>query len=73
MSLEWTLALTVAFAGLAGLSAWRGARPIDIHRGPRMAPWRFLMLVSVVAVLFLVVHLLNLAGVPTGPEMVGRR
>lgn len=73
MSLTVTLALIALFAALTLFAGWRGSRPVDVHRGPRMMPWRFLMLLSAVAIIFLAVHLLNLAGVATGPEMVGRR
>ena len=34
------LALVAVFAG------WRGARPPNLRRGPRMVPWRFLMVLS---------------------------
>ncbi|WP_122466499.1 MULTISPECIES: hypothetical protein [Brevundimonas] len=73
MSLTATLIALALVACLGLFSAWRGARPLDVHRGPRMMPWRFLMLLSVVAAIFLLVHLLNLAGATTGPEVMARR
>lgn len=66
MSLALTLALIAGFVVLGLVSAWRGARPPDLHRGPRMVPWRFLMLLSAMATLLLVVHLVNLFGATTG-------
>ncbi len=39
---------------------WRGARPVDLSRGPRMLPWRFMAALGLVAVIFLLVHLLAL-------------
>lgn len=66
MSLPVTLAALVVALGLTSLFGWRGARPPDIQRGPRLAPWRFLMLLGAAACLLLLVHLVNLAGVETG-------
>lgn len=57
MSISLTLALLAACVGLAALAGWRGARPPDIMRGPRMVPWRFLMLLAVAVGSLLLVHL----------------
>lgn len=65
MSLALTLVLLLAFAALGLVSGWRGARPPDLARGPRMMPWRPLMVASVVMCLFLIIHLVNLAGFDT--------
>lgn len=54
------LALFGLFAG------WRGARAPDPHRGPRMMPWRFLMLLAAAGALLMLVHVINLLGVTTG-------
>ena len=66
----WTLPVTLFSAavgiGLTVLCGWRGARPPDVVRGPRLVPWRFLMLLSAAWVLLMVVHLFNLMGVETG-------
>jgi hypothetical protein len=37
-------------------------------RGPRLAPYRFLMLVCAAMVLIMIVHLVNLAGFHTGRQ-----
>lgn len=66
MSLPITLAWTAGFLALAILAGWLGARPPNPHKGPRMAPWRFIMLLSAAGVLLMVVHLVNLMGVTTG-------
>ena len=66
MSLPLTLVLLAATAGLTAVFGWLGSRPPDLHRGPRMAPWRFMMLLSAAGALLLVVHLVNLMGVATG-------
>ena len=65
MSLALTLALLAVFAAVSVFSGWRGARPPDLARGPRLIPWRPLMLAGVVICLFLVIHLINLAGFDT--------
>lgn len=62
MNLTLTLAL-LAISALFGLiCAWRGAKPTDIHKGPRMMPWRFLMLVCAALVMLLLIHLIALMG-----------
>ncbi len=66
MDLGLTLVIAIGAALLAALSGWLGARPPDPLRGPRLAPWRFLMLVSAAVVLMTIVHLVNLAGLRTG-------
>ena len=65
MSLPLTLALLFLFARLAVFCGWRGSRPPDLARGPRLIPWRPLMLGGVMMCLFLVIHLINLAGFDT--------
>jgi hypothetical protein len=66
--MDWpvTLALAGAAALLAAFCGWRGARPPDLVRGPRMVPWRFLMVLSAFGLFLLVVHMANLAGLATG-------
>ena len=66
MSLPTTLAALAVALGLTAAFGWLGARPPDLHRGPRLAPYRFLMLLAAAACLVLLVHLVNLAGVETG-------
>jgi hypothetical protein len=66
MGLPLTLSLLVACAGVAIFCGWRGARPPDPLRGPRLVPWRVLMLLSAGGALPLLVHLVNLLGLQTG-------
>jgi hypothetical protein len=66
MDLTLTLALDAAAIALAVLCGWRGARPADPNRGPRLMPWRALMALAAGAALMLTVHLVNLAGFHTG-------
>lgn len=69
MSFGLTLALFAATAGLAVFAGWRGARPPDFRRGPRLVPWRFVMLMSVALAVLFLVHLVNLLGVTTGRDI----
>lgn len=62
MDLSATLATTAAFLGLTALAAWRGARPPNLLRGPRMIPWRIIMVTSAAGALMLLVHLASLFG-----------
>ncbi|HVI31327.1 hypothetical protein [Phenylobacterium sp.] len=66
MSLPVTLALAAALAALTVFAGWRGARPPNPFRGPRMIPWRAIMVTAAAFLLIVVVHLLNLLGVKTG-------
>lgn len=66
MTLTVTIGLAIFFAAFAALCGWRGARPPNPHAGPRLMPWRFLMIASAAVVLMLVVHLVNLLGATTG-------
>ena len=55
--------LGVVLAVVCGLA---GARQFDPRRGPRMIPYRPLMVLAVVWVILMLVHLANLGGVQTG-------
>ena len=66
MTLTLTSILAALFLGTALLAAWRGARPPNPLKGPRMVPWRLLMLTSFALAMLMLVHVLNLAGVATG-------
>lgn len=66
MDLALTTGLLVAVLAFTGFSGWRGAAPFDPRRGPRLVPWRFLMVTAAVLALVLLVHLVNLLGLHTG-------
>jgi hypothetical protein len=55
-----TLAAMAGLAVLAALCGWRGARLPDIRKGPRMIPWRWLMLMCAAFELILLIHLMAL-------------
>lgn len=66
MTLPISLAVTAALLGLALFAAWRGAQPPDLMKGVRMIPWRGVMVFSSAAVVFMLVHVVNLLGFSTG-------
>lgn len=66
MGLELTLALVAAAVALAAFAGWRGARQPDLRKGPRMIPWRLIMVTAAAMALLLLVHAVNLLGVRTG-------
>lgn len=68
MDLPVTAAAAILFLILAVLFGWLGARPINILKGPRMVPWRPLMMICVVGLMLMMVHLVNLLGVQTGGQ-----
>lgn len=66
LDLVLTLCALVASAGLFWFASHRASRPPDPLR-PRLAPWRSLIVLAGVVGVFLLVHLINLAGIRTGP------
>ncbi|WP_292085274.1 MULTISPECIES: hypothetical protein [unclassified Brevundimonas] len=67
MSPSLTLALLAASTAVAVLSGWRGARPPDLSKGPRMMPWRFIMLVAGALTFLLLIHLATVLSGRTFP------
>jgi hypothetical protein len=65
--MDWTitLSLTALFVVLTALCAWRGAQPPNLAKGPRLVPWRMLMLFAAFGVIVLAAHILSLAGIIT--------
>ncbi len=68
IELAATMAVVLAAAGFSVFSGWRGAQPPDLARGPRLVPWRPLMMAAGLLTLLALVHLLNLLGVETGRQ-----
>ena len=66
MNLQVTVALLLSALAFGAFCAWRGARPPDLIKGPRMVPYRFLMVMSAAAAMLFLVHLVNLLGYTTG-------
>jgi len=49
MGLRTAVIVIVALMALAVFAGWRGARLPNPHKGPRMIPWRWIMLLSTTA------------------------
>lgn len=64
MSLTLTLSLLFAAAAVTLFAGWRGARAPDPRKGPRMAPWRFIMLLGAALIFLLLIHVATLLGAP---------
>ena len=60
-----TLVIGAIAALLTAFFGWRGALPPNFVTGPRLIPYRFLMLLSASALSMMVVHLANLHGIET--------
>jgi len=56
MDLRMTLALGAGLAALAAFAGWRGARPPNPMKGPRLIPWRAIMVFSAAAAILLLVQ-----------------
>jgi len=73
--LDWTVSLLLlATAGLAVYANWKAGQPWDDLR-PRIVPWRLVLILSGFVLILILVHLVNLAGLETGPDKspFGRR
>lgn len=68
MDLPLTISAAVAFLAFALVFGWLGARPINVLKGPRLVPWRPMMMACVVGLMLMLVHLANLLGVQTGNQ-----
>lgn len=66
MTLTLSAALCAGLLALAAFAGWRGAQPPNFAKGPRLAPWRLIMVTAAALALFLLVHIVNLLGVTTG-------
>lgn len=62
MSMTLTLSLLAALAAMALFAGWRGSLPPNLVKGPRMIPWRAIMVVSAAGVAMVGVHLATLLG-----------
>ncbi|WP_296598430.1 hypothetical protein [Phenylobacterium sp.] len=53
MDLRVTIALICGFAAIAAFAGWRGARPPNPMKGPRLVPWRAIMVAAATAAVLL--------------------
>jgi hypothetical protein len=68
MDLHLTLILLAISVVVAVVSGWRGALPPNLSKGPRMMPWRFLMLASAALAFLLLIHVATLLSGRTFPS-----
>lgn len=66
MDLPLTLAIAAALLVVAVASGWAGARPPNPHKGPRLLPYRLIMVTASAVLILMLVHVVNLLGVQTG-------
>ena len=71
VTLSLTLILLAACAVVAAFAGWRGARVWDPRRGPRMMPWRFIMITFAAVSVLLLIHVATLLGAPTPSGLLG--
>ena len=62
MDVEITLGVAFGLVALAVLAGWRGARPPNPMKGPRLIPWRFIMLLSSTGALIFLFQAARMAG-----------
>lgn len=67
MTLTTTLILLSAAVAVMVFCGWRGARAPDPFTGPRMIPWRFLMIGAAAVAMLLLIHLATLFGAARAP------
>jgi len=73
--LDWIISLTIAASfGWLGLHAHSKSGTIRKDERPHLVPWGLVMIGCVFGIFLVVVHILNMSGVETGPEhgLLGR-
>lgn len=65
LTLPLTVILLIVSALVTAFFGWMGARPYNPTKGPRMVPWRFMMMMTFVVCLLMIVHLLTVTGLKT--------
>ncbi|MEE2849817.1 MAG: hypothetical protein VX561_08110 [Pseudomonadota bacterium] len=71
MSLTTTLVLLGVALAVMVFCGWRGARPPDPFKGPRLMPWRFLMVGAAAIAMLLLINLATLFGAERAPWIPG--
>ena len=68
--MSWTVTLILAAVTLAVAvgCGWRSAQAPNLHRGPRLFPYRLVMVLASALLFFLVVHMAALAGLMPPPQ-----
>lgn len=71
MNLTTTLILLGVALAVMVFCGWRGAQPPDPFKGPRLMPWRFLMVGAAASAMLLLIHLATLFGAERAPWIPG--
>lgn len=66
MDLATTLGIAAGLLTVAVFAGWRGSRPPNPHRGPRLVPWRPIMAATAAAAVYFLVHAASLVGLSPG-------
>jgi len=69
MSMQVTLIAMAVLMALTALAGWRGAQPPNLVKGPRMIPWRPLMIVFATGTVMTGAHLAALLGLMATRQM----
>ena len=64
MSMTVTLWLIAGLTAFGVFSGWRGALPPNPHRGPRLIPWRMLMVLCAAFDFMLLIYMVSLLESP---------
>ena len=51
---------------IAAFASWRASQPAGLK--PRLIPWQIIVIVAGAGALYMIVHLVNMMGVSTGPQ-----
>lgn len=62
MDLRLLISCGIGFAALAAFAGWRGARPPDPMKGPRLIPWRPIMVAAAAAAVIILVQIKQMVG-----------
>lgn len=68
MDIRTALSLAGACALVGVFAGWRGARPPDLRKGPRMVPWRFVMVLAAAGAILLAMAAAQMAGLGPPPR-----
>ena len=63
MTITTSVSFGLALALIGLFAGWRGARPPNPLKGPRMAPWRFIMLLAAAGAMMFLFTAIRMAGV----------
>ena len=56
MGYQIAAAVAAGLVALAVFAGWRGSRPPNPHKGPRLMPWRMIMMLSAAVALIVAVE-----------------